>query len=200
MNNQIQMDDNPYSAPQTPMFNEYTEQPISLGWWLMVHFGLGIAGIIFFPIAIVVAIVAIFITDSKSKKNYFIAYLLHFLIGILLLVPILAAIALPAYQDYTKRARTSQTIAETSGIKLEVEDAYRNNQPLSSIDTEPFKSNNIKDIEIQDNGTVIITVSEKIDPQTRSFTLTPQINNDVFEWQCSSNGLPNKWLPQECRQ
>ena len=202
MNNQIQMDDNPYAAPQTPMFNEYTEQPISLGWWLMVHFGLGIAGIIFFPIALVVAIVAIFMSDSKSKKNYFIAYLLRFLIMILLLIPILAAIALPAYQDYTKRARVSQTISETSIIKLEVEDAYRNKQPLSSIDTEPFKRlHNVQNVEIQDNGTVIVTVDEKIDPQNRSFTLTPQMDNgEITQWKCSSNGLPNRYLPQECRQ
>ena len=201
MNNQIQMDDNPYAAPQTPMFNEHTEQPISLGWWLMVHFGLGIAGIIFFPIALVVAIVAIFMSDSKSKKNYFIAYLLRFLIMILLLIPILAAIALPAYQDYTKRARVSQTISETSIIKLEVEDAYRNKQPLSSIDTEPFKRlHNVQNVEIQDNGTVIVTVDGKIDPQNRSFTLTPQMDNgEITQWQCSSSGLPNKWLPTECR-
>ena len=200
MNNQTQQADNPYAAPQTPLFNEYAEQPISLGWWLMVRLGLGIAAIIFFPVALVAALIAIFVTDNKSKKNFFIAYLLKFVVVLILLIPILAAIALPAYQDYTKRAKTAQTISEVSGIKTEIAEAYLKGEPFTQIDTEPFKSNNIKDIEIQENGTVVITVSEKIDPQTRSFTLTPQFNEDNMQWQCSSNGLPLKYLPQECRQ
>ena len=201
MNNQIQQADNPYAAPQTPLLNEYSEQPISLGWWLMVHLGLAIASIIFFPVALVAALIAIFVTDNKSKKNFFIAYLLKFVVVLILLIPILAAIALPAYQDYTKRAKTAQTMAEVSGIKTEIAEAYLKGEPFTQIDTEPFKSNNIKDIEIQENGTVVITVSEKIDPQTRSFTLTPQIDNgQLIRWQCSSNGLPLKYLPQECRQ
>lgn len=201
MNNQIQMDENPYSAPQTPMFNEYTEQPISLGWWLMVHFGLAI-GTFIFPVGAIVAIIGIFVTDNKSKKNYLIAYLLH-LIAVFVLVAVLAIIAaimLPAYQDYTKRAKTSQTISEVSGIKSEIAEAYIKGEPFTKIDTEPFKSNNIKDIEIKENGTIVITVSEKIDPQTRSFTLTPQFNEHNMQWQCSSNGLPLRYLPQECRQ
>ncbi|MBQ9260218.1 MAG: pilin [Neisseriaceae bacterium] len=200
MNNQIQQADNPYAAPQTPLLNEYSEQPISLGWWLMVHLGLAIASIIFFPVALVAALIAIFVTDNKSKKNFFIAYLLKFVVVLILLIPILAAIALPAYQDYTKRAKTSQTISEVSGIKSEIAEAYLKGEPFTQIDTEPFKSNNIKDIEIQENGTVVITVSEKIDPQMRSFTLTPQFNEHNMQWQCSSNGLPLKYLPQECRQ
>ena len=201
MNNQIQMDDNPYAAPQTPMFNEPQAETISLKWWFLVHLGIKIAEIIFFPIALVATIIAIFMTDNKSKKNYFIAYLLKFVI-IIPIVAIIAAIMLPAYQDYTKRAKVSQTISETSIIKLEVEDAYRNKQPLSSIDTEPFKRlHNVQNVEIQDNGTVIVTVDEKIDPQNRSFTLTPQMDNgEITPWKCSSNGLPNRYLPQECRQ
>ena len=165
-----------------------------------MHLGIKIAEIIFFPIALVATIIAIFMTNNKSKKNYFIAYLLKFVI-IIPIVAIIAAIMLPAYQDYTKRAKVSQTISETSIIKLEVEDAYRNKQPLSSIDTEPFKRlHNVQNVEIQDNGTVIVTVDGKIDPQNRSFTLTPQMDNgEITQWQCSSSGLPNKWLPTECR-
>ena len=122
MNNQIQMDDNPYSAPQTPMFNEPQAEKISLGWWFWVHLGIRITGIVFFPITLIAVIVAIYITDNKSKKNYFIAYLLKFVILIpiaVLVVIVLAAIMPPSYQDYNQKQ-----LSEVTGIKTAITEAY----------------------------------------------------------------------------
>ena len=199
-------DNNPYASPQsTGMYATNTEMypVVSFWWWLGIIFLLGLSSALFFPLALIIALVAIFVTDHKTKKNFFIAYLLKFLIIFIVMIPvfaILAAIALPAYQDYTKRAQVSEAIGSASAIKSEVVEAYENDKPLSSIDTDAFKNKYIDDVKIQDNGTIIITVNEKIDPQQRSFGFVPSIKNNEIHWKCVSNGLPERLLPTECRQ
>ncbi|MFQ2033894.1 prepilin-type N-terminal cleavage/methylation domain-containing protein [Aeromonas veronii] len=50
------------------------------------------------------------------------------------IVAILAAVALPAYQNYTKKARFSEVIAATSGVKTAVELCYQNLSDLAVCD------------------------------------------------------------------
>ena len=46
------------------------------------------------------------------------------------IIGILAAIALPAYQDYTVRARVSEGLAQASGAKVNVLDVLASGNPV----------------------------------------------------------------------
>jgi len=49
------------------------------------------------------------------------------------IIGILAAIALPAYQDYTIRAQASEGLSLASGLKIQVADVYSETGTLTGI-------------------------------------------------------------------
>lgn len=51
------------------------------------------------------------------------------------IIGILAAIALPAYQDYTARAKGANAVASVAGEKIKVSEAYSVNGTLTCTDT-----------------------------------------------------------------
>jgi len=51
------------------------------------------------------------------------------------IIGILAAIALPAYQDYTAKAKGSNAVASLGGQKIKVAEAYASNSALGCTDT-----------------------------------------------------------------
>lgn len=51
------------------------------------------------------------------------------------IIGILAAIALPAYQDYTARAKGANAVASVAGEKIKVSEAYSVNGTLGCTDT-----------------------------------------------------------------
>jgi type IV pilus assembly protein PilA len=61
-------------------------------------------------------------------------------IGFVMVIGILAAIALPAYQDYTVRARVSGAIIQSSQLKAAVSEFYLNNERCPVNDDEGFGS------------------------------------------------------------
>lgn len=51
------------------------------------------------------------------------------------IIGILAAIALPAYQDYTAKARASNAVASLGGQKIKVAEAYATSGALGCLDS-----------------------------------------------------------------
>ncbi len=51
------------------------------------------------------------------------------------IIGILAAIALPAYQDYTAKARASNAVASLGGQKIKVAEAYATSGSLGCTDS-----------------------------------------------------------------
>ncbi|TWI66119.1 type IV pilus assembly protein PilA [Pseudoduganella lurida] len=49
------------------------------------------------------------------------------------IIGILAAVAIPAYQNYVKRAAYSEVVSQMSPYKLAVEEAYQNGNTLASM-------------------------------------------------------------------
>ena len=50
------------------------------------------------------------------------------------IVGILAAVALPAYQNYTKKAKFSEVVAAATGVKSAIEICFQTNGPSSTPD------------------------------------------------------------------
>ena len=126
------------------------------------------------------------------------------------IIGILAAIAIPAYSDYTIRAQVSEGLNLSGGAKAAVSEF--------SMDTGRFPSNNltagITDPGSNINGKYvtqvvvaggIITVTYGNDANSTitnaTLRLSPSTNAGSVEWTCSSvaNSIQPKHLPAACR-
>lgn len=123
------------------------------------------------------------------------------------IVAILAAIALPAYQDYTVRARVSEGLALASAAKTAVaENAANGSSSLSAGWTAPSATTNVKSVAVaSDTGVITVTYTSKA--KNVSLTLTPKtsaaalaagkVPDGAISWTCK--GSESKYVPAECR-
>ncbi|MFC3909525.1 pilin [Legionella dresdenensis] len=117
------------------------------------------------------------------------------------IVGILAAIAIPAYQDYTIRARVTEGLNMAAAAKLAVsETAIANNRLPATAEEAGYTfpaggTPNVQSITIE-NGIITVTCTEPAGGTV--ITLTPELraNGDVI-WGCS--GTPTKYVPASCR-
>ena len=121
------------------------------------------------------------------------------------IIAILAAIALPAYQDYVIRGRVSEAMIAGSGAKLIVVENAANGQPFG-LGFDPLNATaNLTSVEISAVGVVTLTTPPTAGDGTIIFTPSPPlvlgvppINN--VAWSCSAGGsLPARYRPAICR-
>ena len=81
------------------------------------------------------------------------------------IIGILAAVALPAYQDYTKRAKLSEVILASSACRTSITEVYQSNNAASlptannwGCESSTPTSKYVKKIETDDKGGIIVTV------------------------------------------
>lgn len=126
------------------------------------------------------------------------------------IIGILAAVALPAYQDYTVRARVSEAVVQSSAAKLAVAETAASLGGLANVTAANSgfaftadATTNVASITIED-ATGIITVTTRdtgadVDPV---FTLTPTAGataDDPLTWVCAPTAGLAKHLPASCR-
>lgn len=131
--------------------------------------------------------------------------ILLIVILILSLVGILAAIAIPAYQDYTTRARVAQAYVAGTAAAHSVGTYYSQHHALpNTIYEAGFTGTlppSVKEILVDNqNGTILITMAQP--PISGfSFSLIPTLdNNKQLIWTCINSGIKDKYLPKDCRK
>jgi Tfp pilus assembly protein PilE len=119
---------------------------------------------------------------------------------------ILVAIAIPAYQDYTTRARTAQAMNVGRSAEEFVGNYYDQYKSFPrSLDTANFQASlppAIRDIGVDNQtGTVTITMNgtAAIGGKTIMFIPAPDAGGQLT-WTCMSEEIQDRYLPHECRR
>ena len=119
------------------------------------------------------------------------------------IIGILAAIALPAYSDYIKRAKVAELILAASDAKLSVSEFGQVNNTLTASGSGVVISTDGDQVDVGSvSGTGTITVTSSagtIDAGTDvAVTLTPTLTaSGVVTWVCT--GTPAKLMPASCK-
>ena len=114
---------------------------------------------------------------------------------------ILLAIAIPAYQDYTVRAKLSMEINSGAAAKMAIAEYYFSNETLPDPDeaNSLFETSGLVGIFMDEDGDIAITISG-VDPLVDGGTvwISPVLEDDGLSWSCFSD-IDSKYLPVDCR-
>ncbi|MEM7764457.1 MAG: pilin [Pseudomonadota bacterium] len=142
------------------------------------------------------------------------------------IIGILAAIAIPAYQDYTIRSQVSEGLSLAAAAKTAVSETYLNTGTapanrvvagMSAADTDT-QGKYVSSLGIV-NGTITVTYGNDVNAQVTGNTLALQpftSVDDSITWVCAGSGaaagltamtgsaagttsVENKYLPSACR-
>lgn len=119
------------------------------------------------------------------------------------IIGILAAIAIPAYQDYTIRARVTEGLELGSTAKLAVSETTMANNALPATQVAtgyvtPAATPNVTSITIGASGVVTITYTAVAGGGTIIMTPTLQATG-IVTWVCTGGTLLAKYRPANCR-
>ena len=153
----------------------------------------------------------------KYQKKTQQGFTLIELMIVIAIVGILAAIALPAYQDYTVRARMSEPMARLAEAKTTVSEYYSATGSIPNAQQAALNTagtNIIQSIVYEftsgtnGNATIRALIIASVMPGVNSaagFELFGQADDDTrtFTWTCrpatSGDAVENRFLPANCR-
>ena len=127
------------------------------------------------------------------------------------IIGILAAVALPAYQDYTVRGRVSEALVAASAAKVTVsENAASGSANLGAGYVAPTATSNVTSVAIATStGQITVTTTAKAGNGTLIFVpgtgsahtalAAGTIPTDRIGWSCTTGTLSAKYRPSECR-
>jgi len=140
---------------------------------------------------------------SKSKSGFTLIELMV----VVAIVGTLAALAIPAYQDYTIRAQVSEGLQLASGAKTAIEEYYSehgdwptNNDAAGVEDQHDIIGKYTEHVSVKDN---VIEIKFEYDAHTsihgKKIDLTATDNDGSISWTCTGDGIPENRLPAACR-
>jgi type IV pilus assembly protein PilA len=132
------------------------------------------------------------------------------------IIGILAAVALPAYKEYTIRAKVSEVVLAASACRTTITEAYQTmNTTISALanswgceSSNPSKY--VASVTTNNDGQVTVTATGVTEIAGGTITLTPynsggtamttaDFGQTVFEWRCKPGTMSQKYLPGSCK-
>jgi type IV pilus assembly protein PilA len=120
------------------------------------------------------------------------------------IIGILAAVALPAYQDYTIRAKVSELVIAASGFKVTIAEKSASDGTMASsgVGLTVNTGGRISGGSVTPAGLITVTGTAATIGTAVSIVLTPSLAaGGRIAWMCSTNGNTDQWkyVPAECR-
>ena len=137
------------------------------------------------------------------------------------IIGILAAVALPAYQDYTIRAKTSEVILAASQCRTSITEAVQSSPALNmgaalTNSCGGVATKYVASVDVDVNGVITVTATAaETAISGKKIAMTPFIGatalaagtaggTTITEWKCGpaagAAGIDKKYLPGSCRQ
>ncbi|MAZ40065.1 MAG: pilus assembly protein [Legionellales bacterium] len=125
------------------------------------------------------------------------AFTLTELMATLAIVAILAAVGIPSYLSYTKKARFSEVISATTAVKVSIEHCYNTIGSFVGCNNDKFgippavvNGENAVQSLVVENGKITVTPNPNHGLKiTDLYILTPSIGNDhMIQWKASGEG------------
>ena len=139
-------------------------------------------------------------------KNIQKGFTLIELMIVVAIIGILAAIAIPAYSDYTKRAKVTELVTAGSACKASVSEYFQAEQAFpADIDAagcSAQSTDKIASLSLGANGVITVAAREAGAGVTGNYVLTPTeaaTGSGVLEWACDASTIEAKYLPANCR-
>ncbi len=121
------------------------------------------------------------------------------------IIGILAAVAIPAYQDYTVRAKVSEGIGLAAGAKSAVSEYRISVGSLPGANTtaglgQTISSDYVRSLVVS-GGSITVTMAGTASSEVNGETITfvPTLSNGTVTWTCNTGTVDAKYRPANCR-
>lgn len=125
------------------------------------------------------------------------------------IIGILAAVAIPAYQDYTIRAKVTEGLSLASAGKTAVSEFFASNGRLPASNASAgmagsasISGNSVSSVSVGTGGDITITFSNTPAIQGSTLILSPTTVGGGVKWDCNDTAtadLEAKYRPSSCR-
>ena len=120
------------------------------------------------------------------------------------IIGILAAVALPAYQDYTIRAKVTELVLGASGFKTTIAEKFQTDGTLASVGLglTVATGGKITSGSVTTAGVITVAGTKAAIGTAVTITLTPtpQAGSGRLTWVCKTGSTDMyKYVPAECR-
>ena len=143
----------------------------------------------------------------RLKRSAQVGFTLIELMIVVAIIGILAAIAVPQYQNYIYRARVTEGLSLAAQMKLGVADYYANNgglpdaaasMGLTDVTMPASSGGGVNTISMGAVGVITIQFRTNVAPAGQNeITLTPNTGQTGISWICGGN-LPTNLRPSNC--
>lgn len=128
------------------------------------------------------------------------------------IIGILAAVALPAYQDYTVRAKVSEMLLAASSGRIALSEGFATKSAFPADQSEAndyfadISSKYVASVTYTGDASeaqITVTAASDIGGTANGGTITltgeGDTNTGAVKWTCAAGNMPGKYLPASCK-